>query len=586
MKKLISIVIAISLFCAPIAAAYEPEGDIFAVDAHGLEYDGYLFELKDGAACSAELYSPEISQVSDSLYFAEDLSVITANWNSSDIEYIEPNYIVTLYDAPNDPLFDTQWGIGTINASAAWALGYTGEGVRVAVIDTGVIPDHEDLNYDYIETGKNYFDGGTDTTDTAGHGTIVTGIIAAQRNNGKGIAGTTDKVTIIPLKAFSTNSTSTDKIVSAVRDAVDVYECDVINMSFGVDIYSTALSSAVTYAASKNVLMIAAAGNSGGTSLCYPAAFPEVIGVGAVSKDLTISKFSQHNSSVFVVAPGDQITSLSYNNSAGYSMNNAGTSFSTPYVTALAAIAKSIDTDITIDEFEGILILSSTDLSGAGYDTYYGYGLINIEEAISVMSEKIDVLKYSDISTHWAASSIIYVIMAGLFNGTSGTEFSPDISMTRAMFVTVLGRLYENSGGIIDSADSPFDDTQPGTWYSKYVSWALGNGIISGYGNNLFGPGDSITREQAAVIMYNYAVFRGYDVKNVSVAQNSRDGTLASYTDAGAISRWAEEEMEWTVSEGIITGISSTTLSPDGLATRAQVSVIMQRCINLLETAA
>lgn len=131
-----------------------------------------------------------------------------------------------------------------------------------------------------------------------------------------------------------------------------------------------------------------------------------------------------------------------------------------------------------------------------------------------------------------------------LFRGVSETEFAPHTTMTRAMFVTVLGRLagvpekYGNAGG--------FRDVDPYAWYAPYVSWAEQYGIVSGYGNGLFGVQDEITVEQAAVIIARYAAYAGQDI--------SADITLIQYDDAAQISDWAEDSMRWAVEQGIYTG--------------------------------
>ena len=115
-----------------------------------------------------------------------------------------------------------------------------------------------------------------------------------------------------------------------------------------------------------------------------------------------------------------------------------------------------------------------------------------------------------------------------------------------------------------------------GQWYTDAVNWAAANDIVAGYGNGLFGPNDTVTREQMAVILYRYAQYKGYDTS----ASNSLNG----YTDVGGVSSWALTAMQWANAEGLINGTSGTTLSPTNGATRAEVAQILMRfCENFVD---
>jgi uncharacterized repeat protein (TIGR02543 family) len=182
--------------------------------------------------------------------------------------------------------------------------------------------------------------------------------------------------------------------------------------------------------------------------------------------------------------------------------------------------------------------------------------------------------RYTDVDVSaWYYEAVEYALEKGLFVGTSETTFSPNTAMSRAMLVTVLWRM-ESEPAVI-SANS-FTDVAADAWYAKPVLWANANNIVSGYGGGLFGPDDNITREQMAAILNRYAGFKGYDV---SVADN-----LAVYADAGHVSDWALASMKWAVGEKLITGMTTTTLVPQGNATRAQVATILMRYIeNVVE---
>lgn len=287
------------------------------------------------------------------------------------VEY-EPNYKVEL--------LSENWNLDAINCEFAWELGCFGNEVRIGVIDSGLYSFPE-LEGNVI-AGKNYLDGSTDTIDNIGHGTFVTGIIASKS---KGISY---KSKIVPLKCFDKNKdTYVNDLLDAIYDAIDIYDCDVINMSLGVASDSTRLKRAITYATNHGAIVVSAVGNDGNATMYYPAGYDNAIGVGSVDKTLDKSWFSQNNKSVFVTAPGEELESLSI---PRYT-ENAGTSFSTPHVTALAAVAKCIDKDITTEEFMDLLSVTSKDLGIVGYDNVFGYGLVDFESLISKMLENTEV---------------------------------------------------------------------------------------------------------------------------------------------------------------------------------------------------
>jgi uncharacterized repeat protein (TIGR02543 family) len=176
---------------------------------------------------------------------------------------------------------------------------------------------------------------------------------------------------------------------------------------------------------------------------------------------------------------------------------------------------------------------------------------------------------FYDVNTDdWFYDAVIYVVSEGLFNGTGDYMFSPNAPMTRAMIVTVLYRL---EGMPAVSGGNPFTDVPYGMWYTDAVVWAARNGIVTGYDARTFGPGDNITREQMAAILYRYARYKGYD----TTAPNN----LSGFTDAGRVSSWALTAMRWAVYEGLITGVTATRLEPTGNASRAQVATILMRFI-------
>ncbi len=157
-------------------------------------------------------------------------------------------------------------------------------------------------------------------------------------------------------------------------------------------------------------------------------------------------------------------------------------------------------------------------------------------------------------------AAITYVTQKGLFNGTSATTFAPEEKMTRAMFVTVLGRL--DKADVSKFTAPTFNDVLAGQWYTSYVEWAAANGIVNGIGGGKYGINDSVTVEQACTILARY---------NGSKTANATGKTVASFTDGASVSAWAKDSVEWAVANGIYNG-KNGMLNPTAPATRADVA--------------
>ncbi|MGE4214171.1 MAG: InlB B-repeat-containing protein [Anaerotignaceae bacterium] len=182
---------------------------------------------------------------------------------------------------------------------------------------------------------------------------------------------------------------------------------------------------------------------------------------------------------------------------------------------------------------------------------------------------------FTDISDHWAKAYIDFVTERELFLGTSSNTFSPNSGMTRGMFATVIGRLYERSYGEIATADNrnKFTDVNYDLYYADYIDWVSSNNIITGVGNGNFEPNREITREEMAVILYRFANFLNISIEKTEVSQQS-------YHDASAISNWAIEGTEYCRQTGMISGRDGGNFVPKGNATRAEVAAILERFIN------
>lgn len=182
-------------------------------------------------------------------------------------------------------------------------------------------------------------------------------------------------------------------------------------------------------------------------------------------------------------------------------------------------------------------------------------------------AEQIWENPFTDVSEDdWFYDAVKYVVQKEMFAGTSETTFEPNLTMSRAMLVTVL---YRMDGTPEVSGSSKFADVLDGQYYTDAVLWATENGIVAGYDNGLFGTNDIVSRQQMATFLYRYAQYKGYDVSLVKGLEN--------YTDSSTVASYAIRPMQWAVANGLINGTSATTLTPTGGATRAQVAVILMR---------
>ena len=196
-----------------------------------------------------------------------------------------------------------------------------------------------------------------------------------------------------------------------------------------------------------------------------------------------------------------------------------------------------------------------------------GTGTITITAGTKTLSIPVTVQStpFSDVSlSAWYYDAVKYVYDNGLMQGTSSTVFAPTSTTTRSMIVQIL---YNKEGTPAVSYSGAFSDVADGKWFTSAVEWASSNGIVSGDGAGKFLPNDNITREQLAVILYQYAAYAGYDT--------SARGDTSTFADGSSIHSWAQEAMSWAVGTGLLQG-NNNTLNPLGTATRAEVAQVLQ----------
>lgn len=291
----------------------------------------------------------------------------------------------TLTFVPNDQDYAaTAPYLDAVGAPSAWDVHRGAATVRIAVVDSGVDVAHPDLTGRVSDT-YNAVDGGADVTDEVGHGTFVAGVAAASGDNGIGIAGASMGASVMAVKvANSSGEVWSDAEAAGIVWAAD-RGANVINLSLGSATPDQVESDAVAYAVSKGVLVVAAAGNDGVTTPNFPAAYPNVVAVGATDAAGHRASFSQYGTWVTVAAPGTAITSTAPANGSsffqpGYDTSD-GTSFSTPLVSAQAALLWSLRPGVSAADVRAAIVDSAHGYAGLGL----GSGQVDFRAAMDTL---------------------------------------------------------------------------------------------------------------------------------------------------------------------------------------------------------
>lgn len=241
-------------------------------------------------------------------------------------------------------------------------------------------------------------------------------------------------------------------------------------------------------------------------------------------------------------------------------------------VTLTAAPQEDYELDVlTVRTANGQAVTVTMELAPAGENVYtFTMPSEGVTVSASFIPSLSGPLPFIDVpQSGWVHKAVAYVYARDIMNGTGAATFAPGKDLNRAMMAQVLYNMEKRPDAEEDAA---FTDVSAKAWYFDAVNWAKANGIMSGHGDGIFAPKDPITREQVALVLYNYAKYKGYDL--------TASADLSAYTDGGSTSPWARAAMSWAVGSDLFHGKGAGVLDPKGTATRAEIAqLLMNFCL-------
>ena len=381
------------------------------------------------------------------------------------VEYAEPSYVVRVVNdgaiaavGVNDPLTAGQYSLDRMRVRDAWSLSDGGTGV-VAVLDTGVQPDHPDLS-GRVLPGRDFVNNDANAADDNGHGTWVAGIISAKPNDGYGVAGISWTDQILPVKIMNSSGTgSTSGLINGIVWAAD-NGATVINMSVGGFPYSQTVQDAINYAWSKGIVLVGAAGNNNREEKFYPASMANVISVSATQREDEFSHWSSYGPSVDVSAPGSSVQTTNCtaavcpNRGWGSHTYISGTAFATPNVAGVVALIRAKYPTWTPQQVVDRLYATVDDLGYAGWDTRYGRGRVNAYRALGASVAASPRPGGDGLETN---NTIAAARVIGLGVVTQPTIYPAGDADAFAVDVPRAGRLDVRVTGVVDTRTYPWN---------------------------------------------------------------------------------------------------------------------------------
>lgn len=465
----------------------------------------------------------------------------------SSIAYIEENTIVTAAAQT------TTWGYKAVKANTATSLGYTGKGVKIAIVDSGINAKHPDLK---VAGGVSKIDQSSAYTDNNGHGTHVAGVIGAQNNN-IGTVGVAPDASLYSVKVLSANGIGTlEGVVAGIQWAID-QKVDIINMSLTINNDKQSLRDITKKAYDAGIVIVAASGNEREKGLykdvLFPARYPSVIAVGAVSESNKLSYFSNFGASQELVAPGENILSSFANSKTTTQEDYAtseGTSVASPFVAGTFAQYMQAYPHLSNGQLRETMKRAALDLGPKGRDNMYGHGM--------AQSLKTKAALFPDLKNNvWYSQPIQQIFDRRLVNGFPDGTFRPSATITRAEAVTLLGRALKWEE---KKTNSPFKDVSKQSYALGFINTAYDKGIIKGVTATKFHPNDPIKRGDMALMM--------------QAAFNLSGTSSASFTDVPK-SMYYYDAIQAAHASNVVNGYDDNTFRPKKPITRAESAEFM-----------
>lgn len=425
-----------------------------------------------------------------------------------DVEYVEPNYTMRAFSLPNDPHYKYQWNMQQLKVAEAWNITMGSAAVKVAVVDSGVAYNLDDLastRFD-LQNDHDFVENDDDAYDANGHGTHCTGTIAQSTNNNVGTVGIAPGVTILPVRVMgATGVGDLAKVAQGIVWAAD-HGADIVTLSLGGGQATNTMRDALKYAYNRGVTIFAATGNTGKGTVAYPAAYDEyVIAVGATRYDKQKASYSTYGSSLDIVAPGGDMTvdqngdgkpdGILQETIAGRLMFRTdytptyqffqGTSMACPHAAGVAALLKSYKPDATPSEIRDAIQNTAEDLGSPGWDSKYGHGLINPVAALkyigagSVTVPEVPVESGGECQ-QWSTTNNQHVFAGRAYTQGAGggcnagttTYYAVGTDQDLGSVGTTMTTLYTTDGQsyyVGTCPDEPVDDTVNGTFNGTYT---------------------------------------------------------------------------------------------------------------------
>ncbi|MDM8557890.1 S8 family serine peptidase [Candidatus Parabeggiatoa sp. HSG14] len=292
---------------------------------------------------------------------------------------------------PNDPRYAEQWHLNKIGVPTFWKK-TQGEGIIIALLDSGVYPSHPDLSANILfEQGYDFGDKDDKPYDGNGHGTAMAGLMVAQCHNYKGVCGVAPSAKIIPYKINQQDKDQffASDLAAAILAAANS-SAKILSLSLVLNKDSQLVQDALRYAKTQDKIVVAAAGNEGNNTVAYPANLPWIVGVGAFDKKGQRLRKSNYGNGLSLSAPGiDLLTTLP---GTGYADWYDGTSAAAALVSGVLALMAARQPTVTAPELISTLLASCQDVNTPGFDSQYGFGHLNVPNSFSVTTPTLEFI--------------------------------------------------------------------------------------------------------------------------------------------------------------------------------------------------